>query len=448
MEKFDKFKNLMKLGSTSLVVLVVSLIYYIVWVIFYNPFMVYSPLYNNGLILLVLVYGFIYVLFCNVYNGFKIGHLRITDIIYSQVTAIALVNMITYVDVSLMDRRLLDPLMFFVMTIFQFLIIFSLAFISNRLYFIVYKPLNILLLYENDYPDSFVKKVNLRNDKFDIRNCKTVHKFDVDVKKMILQHETIMLHDITSNLRNEILKFCYENQIPAYITPKISDIIVGSSEWIHLFDTPLFLSKNTNISFEQSLLKRFLDLSLSSILLLVSSPIFLIISIIIKLSDNGCVFYHQERLTIHNRIFKILKFRSMIMNAESKNSPQLARKNDDRITPIGRFIRKTRIDELPQLINIFKGDMSFVGPRPERPELVDKYLIDFPEFAYRTRVKAGLTGYAQIMGKYNTSIYDKLKLDLMYIENFSLLLDLKILLATIKYVITPANEESSEGFDE
>lgn len=138
----------------------------------------------------------------------------------------------------------------------------------------------------------------------------------------------------------------------------------------------------------------------------------------------------------------------MIMNAESKNSPQLARKNDDRITPIGRFIRKTRIDELPQLINIFKGDMSFVGPRPERPELVDKYLIDFPEFAYRTRVKAGLTGYAQIMGKYNTSIYDKLKLDLMYIENFSLLLDLKILLATIKYVITPANEESSEGFDE
>lgn len=443
-----EYHGLIKFFSTSIIVILIAGAFLITWVIYYNPLMQYSPLYSNGLILLIAVYGFIYITFVNVYSGFKIGHLRITDIIYSQFTALVLVNILTYLEVSLMDRRLLNPLMFVVMTVFQLIVTVVWTFFANRIYFKIFKPLNVLLLHGESDPILFIAKIGRRSDKFNIKKIIQINDIPFDVKDLLIQYDTVFLFDIDTEIRNELLKICYSSQIPCYITPKISDIIVGSSDWIHLFDTPLFLSKNLNISFEQKVMKRSFDFFMALILLLITSPLILLISLLIWMTDGGSPIYIQQRITLSNRVFNIYKFRSMIMNAETENSPQLAKKNDDRITPIGRFIRKTRIDELPQLYNILKGDMSFVGPRPERPELVKKYLIDFPEFAYRTRVKAGLTGYAQIMGKYNTSIYDKLKLDLMYIENFSLLLDLKILLATIKYVITPANEESSEGFDE
>lgn len=446
--QFNEYRGLMKFLSTSLIVLITSSLFLIVWMYFYNPLMRYSPLYSNGLILLVGVYSFIYITFTNVYNGYKIGHLRITDIIYSQFTSIVLVNLITYVEVSLMDRQLLNPMMFIILTIIQIIMVVFWAFLSNRIYYRIFKPLRVLLLHGESDPLLFINKINKRNDKFNIEKVKYINDFTEHAIELIPKYETVFLFDIDSELRNKLLKVCYSNQIPCYITPKITDIIVGSSDWIHLFDTPLFLSKNINISAEQKFIKRIFDVIISSILIFTTLPISFIIALIIRFSDGGNPFYKQQRLTLNNRVFDIYKFRSMIIEAEAENEPQLAKKDDNRITKVGQFIRKTRIDELPQLFNILKGDMSFVGPRPERPELVDKYLEDFPEFAYRTRVKAGLTGYAQIMGKYNTSIYDKLKLDLMYIENFSLLLDLKIMLATIKYVITPANEESSEGFDE
>lgn len=446
--QFNEYRGLMKFLSTSLIVLITSSLFLIVWMYFYNPLMRYSPLYSNGLILLVGVYSFIYITFTNVYNGYKIGHLRITDIIYSQFTSIVLVNLITYVEVSLMDRQLLNPMMFIILTIIQIIMVVFWAFLSNRIYYRIFKPLRVLLLHGESDPLLFINKINKRNDKFNIEKVKYINELTEHAIELIPKYETVFLFDIDSELRNKLLKVCYSNQIPCYITPKITDIIVGSSDWIHLFDTPLFLSKNINISAEQKFIKRIFDVIISSILIFTTLPISFVIALIIRFSDGGNPFYKQQRLTLNDRVFDIYKFRSMIIEAEAENEPQLAKKDDNRITKVGQFIRKTRIDELPQLINILKGDMSFVGPRPERPELVDKYLEDFPEFAYRTRVKAGLTGYAQIMGKYNTSIYDKLKLDLMYIENFSLLLDLKIMLATIKYVITPANEESSEGFDE
>ena len=169
----------------------------------------------------------------------------------------------------------------------------------------------------------------------------------------------------------------------------------------------------------------------------------IVVSLLIKLYDGGPVIYEQERLTEGGRVFKVKKFRSMIVDAE-KNGAKLADKRDDRITPIGKFIRRTRFDELPQLLNIIKGDMSLVGPRPERPELAAKYEQKMPEFRFRLKAKAGLTGYAQVMGKYNTTPYDKLKFDLMYIEKQSVLLDLKLILMTVKIVFLP---ESTEGVD-
>ena len=212
-----------------------------------------------------------------------------------------------------------------------------------------------------------------------------------------------------------------------------------------MFDTPLLLCRNSGLNAEQAAIKRFMDIILSLIALVVLSPFMLITAAAIKLYDHGPVFYTQDRLTVGGRIFKVYKFRSMIVDAEKNSGARLASQNDNRITPVGRIIRKIRFDELPQLINILKGDMSIVGPRPERPELAAISEESMPEFSYRLKVKAGLTGYAQVMGKYNTTPYDKLKLDLAYIENYSLMLDIKLILMTVKILFVP---ESTEGVKE
>ena len=190
---------------------------------------------------------------------------------------------------------------------------------------------------------------------------------------------------------------------------------------------------------------RFFDIFLSLIALIILSPVLLIVAIAIKREDGGPVFFRQERCTLNNQTFMILKFRSMIVDAEKDGRPHPAGEEDDRITHVGKFIRKTRIDELPQLINILKGDMSIVGPRPERIEHVQLYTESIPEFSFRSKVKGGLTGYAQVYGKYNTSALDKLKMDLIYIENYSLLLDVQILFETVRVIF---QKESTEGFSE
>ena len=214
---------------------------------------------------------------------------------------------------------------------------------------------------------------------------------------------------------------------------------------MNLIDTPMCLNRNNGISRVERFFKRVFDIVSSAMLLIIASPIFAVTAIAIKLNDGGPVFFRQERCTINCKKFMILKFRSMIVDAEKDGKSHPAGEYDDRITKVGRVIRATRIDELPQLINILKGDMSVVGPRPERVEHVEHYTEMIPEFSLRSKVKGGLTGYAQVFGKYNTTALDKLKMDLIYVTNFSLLLDLQIIIETFKILF---RKESTEGFSE
>ena len=265
------------------------------------------------------------------------------------------------------------------------------------------------------------------------------------VEKEIKKYEGVVIYDVHSETRNKILKFCYGNDIRAYSTTKVSDILIRGAESLHIFDTPLLLYRNHGLSFEQRFLKRTMDILVSALMLLITSPIFLVASIAIKLYDGGPVFYRQARCTMNGKVFHIFKFRSMIVDAEKDGKSQPAADHDPRITPVGRILRATRLDELPQLIDILIGNMSLVGPRPERVEHVEKYTEDLAEFEYRLKVRGGLTGYAQIYGKYNTSPYDKLQLDLIYIQNYSIFLDIKLILMTIKIMFM---KESTEGFTE
>ena len=226
--------------------------------------------------------------------------------------------------------------------------------------------------------------------------------------------------------------------------PKISDTIIRGGRTIQLLNVPVYRCRRSDAGLIYLVVKRFFDIVLSLIAIIISLPFTVATAIAVKAYDGGPVFYKQVRLTTNGKTFELIKFRSMIQNAEKDGVARLASEGDSRITPVGKFIRATRLDELPQLFNILKGDMSFVGPRPERPEIAAQYEKDIPEFALRLQVKAGLTGYAQVYGKYNTPPYDKVQMDLMYVANQSLLEDFKLMLMTFKVMFVPT---STEGVD-
>ena len=317
--------------------------------------------------------------------------------------------------------------------------------IASYIYKNIFAPRRLLVVHGERPVDDILQKFASRKDKYTIERCINISEgIGTVCAEATENYDAVVIWDIDVETRNEIMKFCYGKNIRVYIMPHISDVILKGSDMLNLFDTPIFLTREYVLTMDQRFFKRMIDLVCAIILAVVASPIMLVTAIVVKLYDGGPVLYKQVRVTRDNKEFKIMKFRSMRVDAEKDGVARLASKNDSRITPIGKFIRKVRIDELPQLFNIIKGDMSFIGPRPERPEIIKQYLEEMPEFAYRTKVKAGLAGYAQVYGKYNTTPYDKLKLDLTYIENYSLWLDIKLMLLTLKILFSA---ESTEGVD-
>lgn len=402
---------------------------------------------GKGNWLIILLYAVIICVFLKIMGGFGIGYEKAANVILSQVIAIFLANGTMGVVVVLVIAELVK--MSKILTIIALLClanvitcIFVTALMS-LLYRKIFPPYKMIMV-NGQYNNNFSKKIKARSDKYEIvEQVSAVEDIEI-LKNKFLLYDAVLLNDVPSSLKNKLLKFCFDNSIRVYYTPKISDIMVKGSTEVDLFDTPLFLCENIGISPGKRFVKRILDIVISLLGLIITAPILLIVAIAIKAYDGEKIFFVQERCTIGGKKFKIYKFRSMIVDAEKEGKSIPATDGDSRITPVGRVIRKTRIDELPQLINILKGDMSFVGPRPERVEHVEKYSKEIPEFAYRLKVKGGLTGYAQVYGKYNTSAYDKLKLDLKYIVNYSLLLDIKIILMTLKVIFM---KESTEGFE-
>ena len=306
----------------------------------------------------------------------------------------------------------------------------------------IFPPFRVLEIY-GDHKDNFFAEMNSVFYKYHI--AERCHYDDETIEEKIPLYDAVLVNDIPAEKQNDFIKLCFRMGKRLYFVPKLSDIIVKASEELNLFDTPLYMCRNEEIpSFERAI-KRIFDIVSSLLALIILSPLLLVTALAIKLNDGGPVFYRQERCTLGGKRFMILKFRSMIVDAEKDGRTHPAGEHDDRITKVGRVIRAARIDELPQLINILKGDMSVVGPRPERVEHVKIYTEEIPEFQFRSKVKGGLTGYAQVYGKYNTSALDKLKLDLVYITNFSLPLDFQIILETLKILL---RKESTEGFSE
>ena len=439
----DQFKRLITFFSSFLIIVLFGYGFSVIWYSSYNSEM-NDPFWYYGNILMVVIYVFVYVLSANSFSAFRLGYLKAGSLIGSQTLGILLTNAITFLEISLIGRGRLSIMPLLGLTAAEIVIAIVWCLLFTKLFECIYPPRKMIIVYGNRSAQYLVKKMSSRVDKYIINESISCDEDIELIKERILEHEAVIISDIPSKLKNQLMKFTFENNVRTYLNPKLSDILVRGADECNLFDTPLLLCRNGGLSFEQRVIKRGMDVLFSVVLSVIASPFMLITALAIKLYDRGPVLYSQERLTENGRIFKVHKFRSMIVDAE-KNGAQLAGKNDDRITPVGKIIRKIRFDELPQLFNVLKGDMSFVGPRPERPQLAAEYEKDMPEFRYRLKVKAGLTGYAQVMGKYNTTPYDKLKLDLMYIERQSLRLDFKLILMTIKIVFVP---DATEGVDE
>lgn len=444
-KRIDELKGTIRAIEALIEVVVLTLIYYLVWKNIYENSL-FPAYYGRGKYVMMLIYALITISLFNLNDSFKFGHLKLSHIFISQIIAIFLTNVISYFQLCLIANKMVTivpMIILFVIDIFACLLF---CYVYTAIYHKVNVPRNILMIVgeDNNSKESELKfKLDSRADKYTVTKIIRIKRKNKQLFDDIDKHDAVVLNNIPLNVRNDILKYCYENHVRTYIVPEVSDIVIRGLNDITLFDTPLLLMKDYGLSLNQQILKRTMDIILSLLALIIGAPIMLIIAIAIKLEDGGPILFKQDRVTKDEKVFSIIKFRSMIIDAEKDGISIPAVDNDPRITKVGKVIRPLRLDELPQIFNILKGDMSIVGPRPERVEHVEEYSKQIPEFKYRYKVKGGLTGYAQIYGKYNTSAYDKLRMDLIYIENYSLLLDIKLIIETVRILF---KKESTEGF--
>ena len=437
---YEDTKGLLRVAETLLEVAILTVIYYIV---FRRGYDLYYFEYKGKYVLMG-IYGILLYAFFQNSECTMFGQLHRVDLIIGQIISLCIVNFVSYFQICLVANRMLTPAPMLMLTVVEFAVAIALIFLFTTVYHKLYAPHDMLLIYGHKRGVSLKIKMDSRKDKYNISKLISVEEGYEAIINEIPKHDAVILNDVPAELRNDILKFCYQYRVRTYVAPKLTDVMLRGARNITLFDTPLLLVKGTGLTPAQRVAKRTMDILLGSVALIIAAIPMVIVALAIKLEDGGPVFFKQKRMTRGGREFDILKFRSMIVDAEKYSGAVLAAGDDPRITKVGKIIRATRLDELPQIINIVKGDMSIVGPRPERKVIADEYCKDIPEFAYRLKVRGGLTGYAQIYGKYNTSAYDKLRLDLMYIENYSLLLDIKLIILTLRIIFS---KDSTEGID-
>jgi len=437
---YEDTKGFVRLIEALVEILILTMLYYFIWRHGYPE----GGFMYKGKYVLMGLYALLLLVFFQNSECTLFGQLRKTDLVIGQVISLLLVNFITYFQLCLIDEKMISPVPLCVLFILQCILALVFVVLYAAVYQKLYAPHRMLLIYGNERGVGLKIKMDSRQDKYKIIKLLSADVGLEQICKEVREYDAVVLNDIPAQLRNDILKFCYLKRVRVYLAPKLTDVIIRGAKSNNLFDTPLLLVRGTGLTPTQRIAKRTMDILLCSIAMLVAAPVMLVVAAAIKLEDGGPVFFRQKRLTRGGREFEILKFRSMIVDAEKYAGAVLATGDDPRITRVGKFIRATRLDEIPQILNILKGDMSIVGPRPERKVFSDEYCREMPEFAYRLKVRGGLTGYAQIYGKYNTNAYDKLRLDMMYIENYSLLLDIKLIILTLRIIFS---KDSTEGVD-
>ena len=370
--------------------------------------------------------------FYRTYDAYKIGMYRAGETFYAQTLANLFSDGITFFFACLIQLRPLNAVPMLQCFAVQTAISAVWVLADNQLYFKLHEPMKTLVIYRREEDLQKVYEITHLENRFDIRSkCKSTD--DVfELLPQMKEYQAVIVSGVEATMRNGIVKECIEKDVDCFFIPHVGDVIIAGARHVQSFSVPIMEARRAMPKPEYAAVKRLMDVAFSLGAFIVASPLMAVTALVIRGYDHGPALYKQVRLTKDGRQFEILKFRSMRVDAEKDGVARLACDHDDRITPVGKVIRAVRFDELPQLINILKGDMSIVGPRPERPEIAAQYEKEMPAFSLRLQVKAGLTGTAQVYGRYNTEPRDKLKMDLMYINRMSLREDLKLIFATVK----------------
>ncbi len=404
-----------------------------------------SPYYRRGNWVVILIFFVVYALCGRTYDAFLVSYNRISEMIYSQCLAAFITDAIMWLITWLLEKHFPSIWVFLLILAGQILLSVIWCFGAHHWYFRTNPPKRTFIVWDRRRGMTDLIESYGLDKKFKVVGNCTAREC-VNNLHVLDGIQVVFIVGVHSRDRNIIIKHCVDRGITSFIIPRVGDVLMSGAKPMHMFHLPMLRLDRYNPSPEYLFIKRAMDIILSVFALLIIWPVMVVTAICIKRTDGGPIFYRQCRLTKDGKPFDVLKFRSMRVDAEKDGVARLSTGDkDDRITPVGRVIRKVRIDELPQLINILKGDMSIVGPRPERPEIAAEYEKEMLEFRLRLQAKCGLTGYAQVYGKYNTTPYDKLQMDLMYIANPSLAEDLKIMFATVKILFMP---ESTEGIAE
>ena len=391
------------------------------------------------------LYGVMILFFSRTYNSYLLGYSRIRTLALGQALSQVSSIVLLYFLISLAWNHFISPLIFLPMLAVQFVFDVIWSYFGNSIYYKLIGTKRTLLIYRNQVDKR--RFGNIYGKPLE-RSFKIIEELQFDgsfpeIQAKLAEYDAVFVAGLNSSCRNGILKYCKENKIAGFFLPHIGDTIMQAATHVKSFDAPVLYVNRKELEPEYAVIKRAFDIVSSGIALILLSPILLITALVIHFYDGGPAFYRQTRLTRDSKEFQILKFRSMRVDAEKDGVARLSQgENDDRITPVGKIVRRFRLDELPQLWNILKGDMSVVGPRPERPEIAEEYYKTMPDFRLRLQVKAGLTGYAQVYGRYNTAPYEKLEFDLLYINNMNILVDLQLCFATI---LTLFKKDSTEG---
>lgn len=431
--------------------LVIKAVYFImIFVSFYGIFLLDTSIPDGELsrlsrisVIIVSTFAVVEYILVKAFDGYAIGMKRTRDLVISMSAATILTDSFVFIQLCVMSKVVASVPLLLLSIAIQLSINVVYTKVANVIYHYMNPPKSLLIIHGNkDSMETVKKKLKKYQNRFRI---KKIMRYDEEMlHRSIKAHSAVMLIDVPPEKKIYILKYCYKRDKQVYYVPDVSDLLINNAHHELIDDVSLFQNTRKSLTPEQIFGKRVFDVFFSALGLVFALPIIGICAIFIKNEDGGKIFYKQERTTIDGKKFKVLKLRTMIENAEKDKVAMLATEDDPRITKVGKILRKTRLDELPQLLNVFFGSMSIVGPRPERESIAEEYYKDLPEFKYRLRVKAGLTGFAQIAGNYNTAPKDKLMLDLLYIENYSIRLDFKIALQTLTVFMFP---EKSEGFE-
>ena len=442
-------KEKLKQCENLIVLLFKIILYFLIFWIFYRLYAIQNwqlLVVSRTAAVTILSYLISGYLFVKIYGGYDIGKRKSKPIIISLSLAAVMTDLVAYIMLCVMNTNdannatftLEQPWLLLIVFAIQIIVIQLAVYGGNWVYFKIYDPEKCLIITSSQRSLKEIS-TSVRKYRLQFRICRNMDYRNESLREVIPKYDTIFIYDVPIKERTQIVEFCYQNMKNVYINPEMADVVELNSSHVMLDDLSLLRLSSLGLTAEQKFIKRAFDILLSAIALILTAPFTLIAAIAIKIEDGGKVFFKQNRATRGGRIFSVYKLRTMKENVDN----YLSVVDDDRITKVGKILRRFRIDEIPQFINVIKGDMSIVGPRPEMLANIFNYTNDLPEFEYRLRVKAGITGYAQIAGKYNTSPRDKLVLDLMYIEEYSFWLDIKLLFQTLIVIF---KKDSTEAF--